>query len=394
MSQLKENNPVKLDEGIRNIKLPVISRDGLYVAYTKINNLYVSNIKTHELTEVAKDIESYDWDSAGDLIYSTKNTGMSIYKTNTKKSTEIIKNENNYDNIKCDSKNKVYANKVYNYTEGDLQYGKALGIISYDLDNKSEKLILEGKTGIDKETGEEYTNADIFESPGSTPNVSQISSDDKYIYIWNKPRSGSMSADMTEYAVFDISNNKFIQFNKDYAYALAYKNNISQNPADSNSVALNSGIGRDMFSNKTLGILNINNNTFTNLLPENQVSMTPSYSRDGKNILYSGSEALDEKDLNSTLKTWQSEHHNIYEVNSETKKITQITTGKYFDFMPTYLSNNEILFVGGDGDSFNLWKIKDGVETKLGDSLSFDSEYANSWYYGHYKTEMVMDVFI
>ena len=42
--------------------------------------------------------------------------------------------------------------------------------------------------------------------------------------------------------------------------------------------------------------------------------------------------------------------------------------------MPKYLSNNEILFVRGDGDSFSLWKTKDGVETKLGDSLSFNSE--------------------
>ena len=57
------------------------------------------------------------------------------------------------------------------------------------------------------------------------------------------------------------------------------------------------------------------------------------------------------------------------------------------------VTNNEILFVRGDGDSFGLWKTKDGVETKVGDSLSFNSDYTNSWYYGHYKTEMVMDVF-
>ena len=94
-------------------------------------------------------------------------------------------------------------------------------------------------------------------------------------------------------------------------------------------------------------------------------------------------------DDTNLLKEWKSEPHNIYEVNAETQKITQITNGKYFDFMPKYLSDNEILFVRGDGDSFSLWKIKDGVETKLGDSL-----YANSWYYGHYKTEMIMDVFI
>jgi len=393
MSELKENKPVKLDEGIAEIKLPIISRDGLYVAYMKKDALYVCNIKTNEKVEVAKNIESYDWDSKSELIYSTENTGISMYNISTKKSEDIINNEYKYYNIKCDSKNKIYANKRSEYTEGKTLNSKALGIISYDLDNKSEKLILEGKTGTDKELEEGYTNSDIFESLGSTPTISQISNDDKYIYIWNAPKAGSASADMTEYAVYDILNNKFIEFNKDNAYALAYKNNISQNPVNSKLVALNSGVGRDMFSNKTLGILDTDNNTFTNLLPENQVSMTPYYSDDGKNILYSGATALNEKNVNSSLKTWKSESHNIYEVNAETHKITQITNGNYFDFMPQYLSNNEILFVRGDGDSFNLWKIKDGVETKVGDSLNFNSEYASSWYYGHYKTEMIMDVF-
>ena len=157
------------------------------------------------------------------------------------------------------------------------------------------------------------------------------------------------------------------------------------------------GDGREMYNNKTLGILNTKTNAFINLLPENQVSMTPSYSDDGKNILYSSAKTLEDIHNSGNLKTWQSEPHNIYEVNTETQKTTRITNGKYFDFMPTYLSNNEILFVRGDGDSFSLWKTKDGVETKLGDSLSFNSDnktYTHSWYYGHYKTEMVMDVFI
>ena len=390
----------------RQIKLPIISRDGSYVAYIKNDDLYTCNIKTHEIEEVSKDIESYDWDSKGDLIYSTKDKGILMYNTNTSKSTNIISNEYKYYNINCDSKNKIYANKEYEYTKGDFLYGKALGIISYDLDSKSEKLILKSKPSTNTKLEENSTNAQILASLGSTPTVSQISNDNKYIYIWNEPNSASTASDITEFAVYDILNNKYIEFNngdKDLdlengsgIYALAYKDNISQNPVNSSIVALNAGTGRDMFSNKTLGILNTDNNTFTSLLPENQVSMTPSYSEDGKNILYSGAKALDGKDVNSSLKTWQSQPHNIYEVNTETQKIIQITNGKYFDFMPKYLSNNEILFVRGDGDSFSLWKTKDGVETKLGDSLSFnsgDEAYTDSWYYGHYKTEMVIDIF-
>ena len=394
MSKLKEINTTKLDEGTL-IKLPVISREGSYVAYTKSDSLYICNIKTGEKEEVSKDIESYNFDSKGDLIYSTKGTGMSMYSINAKKSISIISNEYKYYNINCDSKNKIYANKISEYTEGKSLNSKALGIISYDLDNKSEKLILEGKAGTDKEFKKEDTIAETFESLGTTPTISGISNDDKYLYIWNKPKSGSMSADMTEYTVYDILNNKFIEFNNDNAYALGYKNNISQNPVNSNLVALNSGVYRDMFSNKTLGILNTDNNTFTNLLPENQVSMTPCYSGDGKNILYSGANMLEYKNDDTNLyTTWKNEPHNIYEVNAETQKITQITSGKYFDFMPKYLSNNEILFVREDGDSFSLWKTKDGVETKLAESVNFNSKYTDTWYYGHYKTEKVIDVFI
>lgn len=73
--------------------------------------------------------------------------------------------------------------------------------------------------------------------------------------------------------------------------------------------------------------------------------------------------------------------HYIYQVNVDTKKVTQITNSKFCDFKPKYLLNNEILFERYDGDSCSLWKTKDGVETKLAEAI-----YSDSWY--------EMDVFI
>lgn len=404
MSELKENNPVKLDEGVQ-IKKPVISKDGFYVAYTKDDNLFVCNISTKEKQEVAKEILGYNFDSKGELIYSTNNTGMSKYSEDIKKSTNLISNEYKYYNIYCDSKNKLYANKKLEYTEGKDSYSKSLGIISYDLDSNSEKLLLESKEAGNEEIGENYTNVQMLASIGTTPTINGVSNDDKYIYIWNKPNSGSMSSDVTEFVVYDIENNKLIEGgnnenysidSKDYnIYALAYKDNISQNPLNSKLIAVNAGQNRDMFNNKALGVFNIDTNKFVNLLPENQVSMTPAYSKDGKNILYSSSNKLEYKnDKENLLKTWQSAPHNIYEINLENQKVTQLTNGKYFDFMPVDLENNEVLFIRADGDSFSLMKTKDGIETKLGDSLSFKKAYTNTWYYGHYKTEMVIDVFV
>ena len=391
MSKLKENNPIILDKN-EKIKLPKISKDGLYVAYTKEDDLYICNIETREVTEVSKNVESYDWNKSGNLIYSTKNSGMSMYNTNTKKLEEIISNENNYFNINCDSKNKIYANKQLEYSKGNDRYIKSIGIVSYDLDSKEEKVLLESKEGNGKDIGEKATFSELLESIGSIPNISKISSDDRYLYIWNKARSASISADMTEFAVFDLLNNKFIENNN--MIALAYNDNISQNPVDSNLVAVNKGEYRDMYSNKTLGIFNIQANNFTNLIPEDQVSMMPDYSGDGKNIVYSGTNSVKD-DISQSLKDWESEPHYIYQVNADTKKVTQITNSKSFDFMPKYLSDDEILFVRKDGDSYSLWKTKDGAENKIADSLSFGSTaYTNSWYYGHYKTENVIDVFI
>lgn len=395
MSELKENNPIKLDEGAQ-IKKPVISKDGFYVAYTKDDNLFICNISTKEKQEVAKVILGYNFDSKGELIFSTNNTGMSKYNADTKKSTNLIRNEYKYYNIYSDSKNKVYANKKLEYTQGKDSYSKSIGIISYDLDSNSEKLILESKEAENQEIGENHTNSQMLAAIGTTPTIYGLSNDDKYIYIWNKPNSGSLSSDITEFVVYDIENNKLIEGgnnenSKDNnVYGLAYKNNISQNPLNSKLIAVNAGQNRDMFDNKALGVFNIDTNKFVNLLPENQVSMTPAYSKDGKSILYSSSNKLEYKnDGENLLKTWQSAPHNIYEINLENQKVTQITNGKYFDFMPVDLENNEVLFVRADGDSFSLMKTKDGVETKLGDSLSF-----KTWYYGHYKTEMVIDVFV
>ncbi|AQR93854.1 M56 family metallopeptidase [Clostridium saccharoperbutylacetonicum] len=391
MSELKENNSILLDKS-QKIKKPLISKNGLFVAYTKEENLYVCNIKTREIMEVSKNIESYDWNNSGDLIYYSSNSGISMYNAEDKNSKTLISNEYDYYNINCDSKGKIYANKELKYSEGNDKKIKTMGIICYDLNTKEEKVILASKEGTNKEINEKYTISELFESIGSTPNVSKVSTDDKYLYIWNGPKSGSLSADATEFSVYDILNNKFIENNN--MIALAYKDNISQNPVDSNLVAVNNGEYRDMYYNKTLGIYNVDNNSFTNLLPQDQVSMTPDYSADGKNIVYSGTNSIKDSKLISN-KEWENQAHHIYAVNTDTKKVIQITNSKAFDFMPKYLLNNEILFVREDGNSYSLWKTKDGVETKLADNLNFKSNsYTNTWYYGHYETEQVVDLFL
>ena len=113
------------------------------------------------------------------------------------------------------------------------------------------------------------------------------------------------------------------------------------------------------------------------------------YSKDGKRILYSGTDTLKDNKF-SDLKAWINKPHYIYEVNIDTKKVNKITNSESFDFMPKYLLNNEILFIRKSGDSFSLWKTKDGKETKVADDLKLNSQL----YYGHYNTESMIDVFV
>lgn len=385
MSDLNKDNPVLIDNG-HNIEYPIISRDGNYVAYTKEGNLSLCNIKTKETIEVAQNISSYNWNSSNNLIYSIKDQGMSLFDTNSNSSKNIIDNDCNYYSINCDSKNKIYANKSKQYLEGNDTRVELIGIISYDLDTNNENLLVESKNGTNKDYKTTENFSEVLESLGTRPTIARISSDDRYLYIWNKPRAGSMSMDMVGFAVYDTVNNEFIQNNN--TNVLSYPDNIVQNPVDSNYIAVNSGENREMFSNKTLGILNIKDNTFTSLIPNMQVSMTLDYSNDGENILYSGSYNLNRDDKESINK-WENAVHNIYEVNTNTKEIKKLTDSIFFDFMPKYLSDNSILFVRKSGNSYFLMKIKDGIETKIAGSLDF----TNASYYGHYETEHVIDIF-
>ncbi|GKX67140.1 TolB family protein [Inconstantimicrobium mannanitabidum] len=393
ISTLQENSITMLDKG-NKIKNPLISKNGDKVAYIKNDDLYVCDIKKADIVKVDSSAMSYTWNNAGELVYSTEDKGMSLYNSNTKKSEKIINNEYYYYNINFNSKDLIYANKRPEYGAKSTSL-QDMGIISYSLSNKEEKLLLSGVPT-------------TIIAIGSTPNISRISRDDKYIYIWNKPNSASMSADVNEFAVYDVVNNKFIQFNsgeKNFDLdnnknmnALAYKNNISPNPVDSNIIAIIKGGGREMFADKTLGILDIKTAKFTEVPFKDKVEMMPCYSEDGKKILFSVTKSLEydmEKGNVPILRIWQNQPHYIYEVDAETLNKRQITSSKYFDFMPRYIKYDEILFVRAIGDSFSLWKTKNGIETKLADNLSFGVEdYTSSWYYGHYKTEKVIDLFI
>jgi hypothetical protein len=177
---------------------------------------------------------------------------------------------------------------------------------------------------------------------------------------------------------------------------LEYKDNLAINPVQSNLSILNNGGIRDMNVNKTISLLDALTGKFTPVLPANMISttndaynmiykgmvtMTPSYSPDGKSVLFSAAKAIESKNsLNSNA--WLKEDHNIYLVNPGTKKVKKLTNKHTFDFAPKYiLGGQEILFLRKTSEKqFSLFILKGNKEECIAkDVLNYEDNY----FYGH-----------
>lgn len=386
------DNEVLIDNG-GVFKNPKISPDGDNVAYTKGEDLYIATAnlieEEREVIKVSEKIVSYNWSGDSEIVYSTENGGLNSFNIKSKKTSTHIESNDRYEGILADGHGTIYGEKYRYYTKDNEEYIESKGIISYKLDQGEEKLIIPS----------DPINYDI-EDLGLLPKVAGISKDGSFVYIWCKVHSASMNADGVGFGVYDVKNNNFTAFDKDKIMVLAYKDNLAINPIDGRRPVLNIGGGRNMNINKTLGVLDVIEGDFTPILPKSMtggnipygiavkgmVTMTPSFSRDGRKIVFSASQAVVE------MEQWAKMPHNIFVIDMETKKVEKITKGNSFDFAPIFASNEEkIIFARKDqGDYISLWRIKDGKEEIVSKDIKL-SEY--SWYYGHYNLEESLDIY-
>jgi len=115
--------------------------------------------------------------------------------------------------------------------------------------------------------------------------------------------------------------------------------------------------------------------------------MTPSYSSDGKRIIYSASIP------NENLQQWeQSDNQHIYEVNLENNEIIKLTSSASgWDFYPQYINNDsEFIFIRKDKENKRslIKGDKDRKEQVIIEGILNEEDY---WYYGHYDIEKVFD---
>jgi hypothetical protein len=381
----KTNNKVTTLDSGGMFSHPVISLDKSYIAYLKDTVLYVTTLQG-EKTKVLDNapLLSYTWFDKNHLLYSAESGGIYIYDTEKKASQPYVKNEFHYENITVGAAKQVYAEKYRYYMKNTNKYIQDYGVVLFPPDTGKEQLIIPSIPSDDQQN-----------SLGMYPVIAGISGDFRFLYIFEHPHSGSMAADGLSLASYDTKSNNYLKCANSQIVTLRYRDNLSLNPENSESIALINGAGREMDDSKTLGILNVLTGTFEALLPQGQAAMTPYYSADGKNLLYASSE---KSGGITALSQWLKVKHPIYKINSATKQITQLTqltnSLNGFDFAPTYLNAKDIVFLRLDsaGD-VSLWRLDNGNETKLIDGLIFyNDQYKTQGYYGHFNNSDYLDL--
>lgn len=377
---------LKNDNEIMNIDTkgmfshPLLSQDKNYVAYLKDKTLYVSTIDGKK-SKVYDNISqtSYTWLDKNKLLYSPETGGIYVFDTAKFTNKAFIENEFNYQNIVSATPEKLYAEKYRYYETNGEKHVQDYGLVLLQPNNKEQVLV--------PSIPSDYKN-----TLGMYPIIAGTSKDLRFIYIFEHPHAGSLATDGMSFSAYDTKLNKYTRYSSDDITLLGYKDNLSPSPINTELVALNNGRDRLMNNTKSLDILNLVDGTIESLTADNQVTMTPSYSSDGKNIAYAASEnTSDTQKIVDFLNTT----HPIYSINCDTKKVTQLTNPQNaFDFAPIYINSNDIIFFRyTPKDNVSIWKLENGKETQITDGLIFyNDKYHDQNFYGHFNVANYVDV--
>lgn len=371
-----------LKEG-ENYKYPIISKEG-YVAFkNEKNELFIAKINFNNKQEsfrVSDKVSSYIWNNEGNLLFSKYTGGLYLFDVNNKSVNDIKAEKEYYLQLALGKDNTVYGLKNEGMTD-ENSYPMPLGIVELDLNTKKENMIVPYKPASLENDG-----------LGLNPAIAAISKDGTKLIIWLRPNSASITADGVPIGIYDSVTKEFKEIKNENIIVLTYNDMIDVSPKENNLIALINGSSRFMNLNKTLGVLNVENNNFIKITKENEAAMTPSFSEDGNKIIYSSSPSMEE------MQEWEaSNNQNIYEVNLENNEIIKLTNSKDgFDFWPKYLSDKEFTFIRKDrNNKFSLMKgNKEGKEEIIIDEIISPKDAAleaDFWYYGHYNMNKIFD---
>lgn len=382
-SYLDKGEEVKMHEG-EDFSQPLISPKGEFIVYTFEGDLYGYNLEVRDYGMIVEEVVSYAFADDQTLIYSASNMGLTKFDMIDGTITHEP-DDNIYTNLTYGEENVLYGKKTLEWTDDLGEYATNVGIVRVDALNLSNEIVVEGIKSSD----------DVI---GYDPTIFKISEDGRYLYLMEKFESGSISADFGSLGVYDTELKKHTAFEDIYAdkdwsdddlIVLPEINNLAINPQNGSMVSVVKGGGREMLSEKELMILDIAEDKSYELvrfLDEGLVAMTPSFSLDGKNLLYSATEALEPGD---DFQNWFIQAHNIYEYNVKEAKISKLTEETSFDIMPVSMGER-IIFLRAQDDIpeyFTLISLENGEEQILIEDILLKYQF-----YGTIQTYMSMDL--
>lgn len=324
---LEQNNKViTLNKG-EDFFNPKIFDNKQFVAYQDLkSNVYLSKLNDpFDTIFQMSDVKSYTL-YGNNLIFSKSEGGIFLYDMSKNKVISLIeKSKYYYDELTINSQGLLFAKKYL------IREYSPLGIIQYDLNKKTESLIIDYIP---------ITKDDI----GMDPSIAKLSTNGELLYIWCEPNSASQRMDGVPLCVYDVKTKAFKTFNQ--IKMLVYPDNLAIHPTNDDLIAVINGTWRMMNENKQLQLFNPMNEQIENITKPGIVAMSPSFSQDGTRLYYSA--GIEVKDQYTTFVPGSNQIY-VYDLNTKkTEKLTNDLTG--FDFYPQEIENEELLFLRFDKD--------------------------------------------
>lgn len=376
----------RLTAGIE-LKRPLISPKGGYVAYIKKGRLVVQNLKNQVETVIIQNPVSYSWAGEGVLIYSNEaQTGIFKRIIGSAEIKQYGSKAYYYYAVVCGEDNFVYANRIEIGEQKDSYCVTDQAIIQINLNNNEETVLVQGKSIQDAEGG-------------CAPMVAGISEDGQYLYLWDRRMSGSLAADGVGFLIYHLKTGALQKV--DNLHLLPYPDQFSASPLDGLDIAFVLGSGWEMYDNKELGVLNAKQGTAEVLWGKPQNIMTAQYMQDGRHILFSAGQEMEQPNFlldydgyEELWNHWISEPRHIYMGDTVTGGLVQVTKGKGFDFLPVKGNDGSLYFIRYENGNFNMYNTyPEGDERVVAERLNFRSTYADALYYGHYEASQILDFY-
>ena len=364
---LEQNNKViTLNKG-EDFFNPKIFDNKQFVAYQDLkSNVYLSKLNDpFDTIFQMSDVKSYTL-YGNNLIFSKSEGGIFLYDMSKNKVISLIeKSKYYYDELTINSQGLLFAKKYL------IREYSPLGIIQYDLNKKTESLIIDYIP---------ITKDDI----GMDPSIAKLSTNGELLYIWCEPNSASQRMDGVPLCVYDVKTKEFKTFNQ--IKMLVYPDNLVIHPTNDDLIAVINGTWRMMNENKQLQLFNPMNEQIENITKPGIVAMSPSFSQDGTRLYYSA--GIEVKDQYTTFVPGSNQIY-VYDLNTKkTEKLTNDLTG--FDLYPQEIENEELLFLRFDKDhQLSLVRRENKGEESI---ILTNLLTTNFEVYGHLNSYQILNV--